>query len=610
MTETGFPGTQNQMALRRKGRDRAEARFRLYGRLAIGLAVGILLILLARIVQQGYQALWVYEFHLPVSLKEEVVDPEGKRDPEALRRADYVRLLQGAFRSQVPSVKGRRNLRELFQLYAPLNASRLLKEVVHHPEKTGTEIIFSMPVADEADLYFKGRLAKREVSEPDTLLSLLPGGEEGKSPGRSAGIVFQASSPVFEPFYISLKNQILATAENLERQAEEQEERLRQRGQGGEDSGLWEKKIHALRLKAENLRQVYDKQGRLTLSESVFSLLIEAGGGIFKVRELGPDNVVTVPLISGTQEEGAFQPGNWRLMKILTPQAQRRLKDQQIAWLEDLHKRSLIRKDFNRYLFLNPDSREPELAGIASAFWGSLIVLLVTMGLAVPLGVGAALYLEEFAPRNRWTDFIEVNINNLAAVPSIIFGLLGLAVFINFFHVPRSTPLVGGMVLALMTLPTVIIATRAALKAVPGSIRQAALAVGASRVQTVFHHVLPLALPGIMTGSIIGLAQAMGETAPLLIVGMVAFIADLPPFAEAFSQASNLATGLKDAVVHVPDAFTSPSTVMPVQVYLWSDAAQRAFEQRTAAAIAILLIMVILLNGLAVYLRRRYERRW
>ena len=210
----------------------------------------------------------------------------------------------------------------------------------------------------------------------------------------------------------------------------------------------------------------------------------------------------------------------------------------------------------------------------------------MTLLISFPIGVLAATYLEEFAPKNRWTDLIEVNINNLAAVPSIVFGLLGLAVFLNFFGMPRSAPLVGGMVLALMTLPTIIIASRAALKSVPPSIRQAALGMGASRLQTITHHVLPLAMPGILTGTIIGMAQALGETAPLLMIGMVAFIVD------------------------VPGGFTDPATVMPVQIYLWADSPERAFVAKTSAAIMVLLAFLITMNALAVLLRKRFERRW
>ncbi len=218
---------------------------------------------------------------------------------------------------------------------------------------------------------------------------------------------------------------------------------------------------------------------------------------------------------------------------------------------------------------------------------GSFYTMLVTLALSFPIAVAAAIYLEEFAPKNNWlVDFIEVNINNLAAVPSIVFGLLGLAVFIQFFGVPRSTPLVGGLVLSLMTLPTIIIASRAALKAVPPSIREAALGMGASRVQTVFHHTLPLAMPGILTGTIIGMAQALGETAPLLMIGMIAFIID------------------------IPGSVTEPAAALPVQIYLWSDSPERAFTEKTSAAIIILLFFLVLMNFIAVLLRKRFERRW
>jgi phosphate transport system permease protein len=268
------------------------------------------------------------------------------------------------------------------------------------------------------------------------------------------------------------------------------------------------------------------------------------------------------------------------------PEDERRIKDRQLVWIDELVAQDRLEKRFNTTFFTAGDSRDPELAGIWGAAVGSFYTLLVTLLLSFPLGVAAAVYLEEFAPRNRITDLIEVNINNLAAVPSIVFGLLGLAVFINFFGLPRSAPLVGGLVLTLMTLPTIIIAGRAALKSVPPSIREAALGVGASPIQTVTYHVLPLAMPGMLTGTIIGMAQALGETAPLLMIGMVAFIVDIPQ-------------GIFD-----------PSTVLPVQIYLWSDSPERAFVERTSAAILCLLVFLILMNSLAVILRRRFERRW
>lgn len=267
-------------------------------------------------------------------------------------------------------------------------------------------------------------------------------------------------------------------------------------------------------------------------------------------------------------------------------ESERRIDDQQIAWVDKLAEQHRIRSIFNTTFFTAGDSREPELAGIWGAAVGSIFTLAVTLLLSFPIGVAAAVYLEEFAPVNRWTDMIEVNINNLAAVPSIVFGLLGLAVFINFFGLPRSAPLVGGLVLTLMTLPTIIIASRAALKSVPPSIREAALGLGASKMQMVFHHVLPLAMPGMLTGTIIGMAQALGETAPLLMIGMVAFIVD------------------------IPTAITDPSTVMPVQIYLWADSPERAFVERTSAAIMLLLAFLISMNALAVFLRKKFERRW
>ncbi|UJF24796.1 phosphate ABC transporter permease PstA [Suttonella sp. R2A3] len=264
----------------------------------------------------------------------------------------------------------------------------------------------------------------------------------------------------------------------------------------------------------------------------------------------------------------------------------REVKDAEIAFVNTLDQQGRLRSSFNETMFSNGDSRSPQDAGIKGALIGSFYTLLVTLLLSFPIAVLAAVYLEEFASKNKFTEFLEANINNLAAVPSIVFGLLGLAVFISFFGIPRSTPLVGGLVLTLMTLPTIIISSRAALKSVPPSIRDAALGLGASKMQVVFHHVLPLALPGMLTGTIIGMAQALGETAPLLMIGMVAFIVDP-------------ANGILD-----------PSTVMPVQIYIWSDLPDRAFVARTSFAIIILLCFLIVMNALAVLLRKKFERKW
>ncbi|MCG8690376.1 MAG: phosphate ABC transporter permease PstA [Minwuiales bacterium] len=315
--------------------------------------------------------------------------------------------------------------------------------------------------------------------------------------------------------------------------------------------------------------------------------LMSSGAG-FVLRDM----VIEDPSLIGTTQE-VWLPASADIDMLIkgfidrnVPASERRVNDNQIAWVDALQERGAIERHFNIRFFTAGDSREPELAGIWGAVVGSFYTLLVAIVLAFPLGVMTAIYLEEFAPTNRWTDLIEVNINNLAAVPSIVFGLLGLAVFLNFFGLPRSAPLVGGMVLALMTLPTIIIAGRAALKAVPPSIREAALGVGASRLQVVTHHVLPLAMPGILTGAIIGAAQALGESAPLLMIGMVAFIVD------------------------VPSGPIDPATVLPVQIYLWADSPERAFVERTSAGIMVLIAFLVAMNLLAVVLRKKFERRW
>ena len=315
--------------------------------------------------------------------------------------------------------------------------------------------------------------------------------------------------------------------------------------------------------------------------------LLSNGAGI-TLREM----VMADPSLIGTTQDVEFKMSDDAdvLMKggvdRSLPESDRIINDSQLAWADTLEADGRTRVGFDWEFWTTGDSREPEQAGILGAIVGSALTLTVTLLLSFPVGVLAATYLQEFAPRNRLVDAIEVNINNLAAVPSIVFGLLGLAVFLNLFGLPRSAPLVGGMVLALMTLPTIIIATRSALAAVPPSIREAALGVGASELQVVTHHVLPLAMPGILTGTIIGMAQALGETAPLLMIGMIAFIVD------------------------VPSGFESPATVLPVQIYLWADSPERAFVAKTSAAIMVLLGFLILMNAIAVLLRRRFERRW
>ena len=273
-------------------------------------------------------------------------------------------------------------------------------------------------------------------------------------------------------------------------------------------------------------------------------------------------------------------------INIAVNEDDRPINDKQVSWINFMVENKMIERKFNINFFYKGDSRNAEEAGILGAIVGSFFVILVAIIVAFPVGVMSAVYLEEFAPKNKITNVIEVNINNLAAVPSIVFGLLGLAIFLNFFGLPRSSPLAGGLVLALMTLPTIIISSRVAIKSVPPSIREAAMGIGASKMQSVFHHVIPLAVPGILTGTIIGMARALGETAPLLMMGMVAFIVD------------------------VPQSITDPSTVLPAQIFLWSDQPERGFEEKTAAATIILLVFLLTMNALAVFLRYKYERKW
>ncbi|MCX8507744.1 MAG: phosphate ABC transporter permease PstA [Rhodobacteraceae bacterium] len=331
--------------------------------------------------------------------------------------------------------------------------------------------------------------------------------------------------------------------------------------------------------------------GNLT-SKDVAALLSEEAPAAIRDRVLADPALVgqTIPVrvLASGRIDGFFKGR----VTAETAAKGTKIKPEQLALAEKLRAAGLIETRFNWAFLTAPDASEkrPEAAGLGVAIIGSLYMMIVVLALSLPIGVSAAVYLEEFAPKNRFTDVIEVNIANLAAVPSIVFGILGLAVFINFAHLPQSAPLVGGLVLVLMTLPRIIIPARAALKAVPPSIRDAALGVGASKMQAVFHHVLPLAAPGILTGMIIGLAQALGETAPLLLIGMVAFVRDYP--------------GLP------PHGFLDPATALPVQIYSWTQRSDPAFVERASGAIIVLLAFLLIMNAVTILLRRRFERRW
>ena len=446
-------------------------------------------------------------------------------DPAKPVAGDYVAVVKNALRAQFPQVTSRVDRKALDSILSSGASDDLRDEVIADPGMIGKTIPVALIVSSDADLYAKGVAA--EVSKAS--------GSGTAKPSDTSGT-------------ISLE---LATG----------------------------KLIEGMTGVAKNA------DGALVFDTNAPSLLIALNGGVVKVTSVldgKAEGETLVPLASAD----VAAEGTWQRLLITTPETSRKINDRQIAFVELLKGKGAIERSFNWGFLTGGDSREPELAGILGGLMGTAFTMLITLGLCLPIGVAASIYLEEFAPKNRLTDVIEVNINNLAAVPSIVFGLLGLAVFLNVFGLPRSSPLVGGLVLALLVLPTIIIASRAALKAVPPSIREAAIGVGATRQQAIFHHVLPVAMPGILTGTIIGMAHALGETAPLLMIGMVAFIAD------------------------VPSKVSDAATVLPVQIFLWSDLPEAGFRSKTAAAILVLLVFLVLMNGLAIWLRKRFERRW
>ncbi|MEO0327618.1 MAG: phosphate ABC transporter permease PstA, partial [Pseudomonadota bacterium] len=446
-----------------------------------------------------------------------------------------------------------------------------------------------VPVSDFADLYLKGLTAKPTVSNPQTAI---------KVSDKAGSVTIDAGADVFSSFLVEVKETVGQQAETTRKRLEalqrglSNQQNILAADPAGDTAEAAKSQIESVEGQIAIVKQQFDAliarqsnaQSSEKLDEFMPSLLLRVAGGTIKVTEVDAKSAkgdVIIPL-----EQTNAAAGDWQMQVISQSEENRKFSDREVAIVDHLQERGLIESRWNSIFFSKGASREPELAGIWGAVVGSFFTLVVTLILSFPLGVAAAIYLEEFAPKNRLTAIIEVNINNLAAVPSIVFGLLGLAVFLNFFGFPRSAPLVGGMVLALMTLPTIIIASRAALKAVPPSIREAALGVGASKLQAVFHHVLPLAMPGMLTGTIIGMAQALGETAPLLMIGMVAFVVD------------------------IPGGLTDPATVLPVQIYMWADFPEPGFQQKTAAAIMVLLAFLVVMNAVAVLLRKRFERRW
>ncbi len=573
MTEPVKPlSTKVRIAASLPRRYRAEQRFRLYGRAAIVLAISALALLLFSVGAQGFSAFSIYRFNLPLHLDAKLIDPKGTEDPAIIAKGRYRKLIQQALSDAFPDVRSRKDKRQLYALSTGLNSVSLRNRVVEDPSLIGTAIRYTAPLSDDLDLYLKGEITQRHFTNEATPLTI--------DQGPAKILTLSGSPDTFSAIMDQLRRSRHKAATRLDAQAAKLRENLQTAT--AEVAKIQTTRIEELATKADTMRKDANA-ATLTLGANDPSILLGFHKGFIKATEISPHSLSGKVLRPPTSMQDVQ---NWRVLRLDLPERARRVSDQQAVWAESLLQAGFLKRSFNAVFFTNADSREPELAGIAGAMVGSILTLLATMLAAVPIGILAAIYLEEFAPKNRLTDFIEVNINNLAAVPSIIFGLLGLAVFLNMFHMPRSAPLVGGLVLALMTLPVIIIASRAAIKAVPPSIREAALGVGASKTQTVFDHVLPLAAPGILTGTIIGLARALGETAPLLMIGMVAFIAD------------------------IPKSLSSPATAMPVQIYLWASSAERSWESRTAAAIIILLLLMIVLNLTAVFLRHKFERRW
>jgi len=583
VASSGFAGSD---PARLKRRHRAEVRLRAYGIAALVFAGLSLIALMGSVVLSASEALRETYVTLPVELSAEVIDPDGTGDPNIIRRADFNGLTRDALRTRFPNATGRTERRALNELLSVGASFELADQAAANPSMIGQTMPVRMLASDTLDLYLKGAFGGLDSRQVDGTLSVTVDDDTA---------VLTSDADDFASLLAQARSSLRAQSDELRHQASLQNngvEEFARRAEAAENEGAKTralKQVEARTAKRDGLLAEADAllaradstEGFEPLGENNASALIRAGGGWFKLTEVARDRVSADILVAPT---GAIS--DWSLLINETPEANRKLTDTQIVWAEDLRDAGELETVFNTRFFTASDSREPELAGIWGAAVGSFWTMLVTFALAFPIGVLSAIYLEEFAPKNRLTALIEVNINNLAAVPSIIFGLLGLAVIIGFFGVPRSAPLAGGIVLALMTLPTIIIASRVSIAAVPPSIREAALGVGASRLQVAFHHVLPLSMPGILTGAIIGMARALGETAPLIMIGMVAFIVD------------------------VPDGVTDNATVLPVQVFRWADFPERAFESRTALAICVLLVFLIVMNALAVFLRKRFERRW
>lgn len=539
----GLGNWSSDAARRRvRRRYRADLRLQCYGIGAISLAMLLLAVLFASLIHTGYVAFYTSKADIEVFLDPAQIDKDKPAD------ANYRKMVRDAFFAYFPEVTSAADKRSLGGMISSGAQYILRDHVVANPDKIGQNVTIPVPLSDPYDQLFKGVIPRYISALSSDRIAL----------------------------FDQLKDKGVLSVENGE-------------GVAKVDISIDPAQVPDGQIEAADYQAIalegfgnfFDR----AMGPAYKELVSDRAGDVLKGKVMADPSLVgqtiKVHLPLAAHYDSLLRKGK---AEMLNP---RFSSPDEFAWFDSLMQRGLISTPYTWELFFNPDSRFPELAGLAGALSGSFLTLLVCFLLSFPIGIATAMYLEEFAPKNRWTDLIEVNINNLAAVPSVVFGLLGLAVFIGAFGLPRSAPLVGGMVLALMTLPTIIVATRAALKAVPPSIREAALGVGASKHQVMMHHVVPSAMPGILTGTIIGLAQALGETAPLLLIGMNAFIPSV----------DNLGV-------------LQPAMALPTQIFSWADSPERGFVSRTSAAILVLLGFLIIMNIAAVILRRRLERKW
>lgn len=591
---------------RLKGRYRSEFIFKSLGLGAVLLAGAFLVFFLFTIVRQAIPGFMQNYLTIPIALDQARVNPNNLAGPDlakALADVNFDAIVRDGVRSYFPAATDRAERRALDNIVSSGAPTITRRDVVANPSWIGSSRSYQVPLDDMADLYIKGQIT--DVTRTSGVGELTLSGVRGS-------VQISASASNFQPLLVDVKAQLDRVAARFQRELEGKQrvavaltrdiavlnaslatasgaDRARVEGRIAEEGRQLAATNAEIGQLTERLAAVRTRMAatdtREQLDNTVASYLLRVNGGVIKLTSIQAANATGTVFIAPTAATSAAA-GQWEILRIVLPESNRRIGDREIAFLELLRERGVIEQRASREFFWGGASREPEMAGVWVAIVGSFITLVITLSLSFPVGVAAAIYLEEFAPKNRITEIIEVNINNLAAVPSIIFGLLGLSVFLNWFDMPRSAPIVGGLVLALMTLPIIIIASRAAIRAVPPSVREAALGLGASHQQAVFHHVLPLAMPGILTGTILGMAHALGETAPLLMIGMVAFVVDLPK-------------GISDA-----------ATLLPVQIFMWADFPEQAFQNKTAAAIIILLAFLICMNAIAVFLRKKFERRW